>query len=244
MNRSVVARMSDHDRQAAVGLEKGSSPGNCNTAYKENVVFKPWGYEFLLGQSSCVAAWCLRINEGHQTSMHCHPRKDTVLLVLDGNGEVATLVERYEVSSGSVIFLESGVFHQTSAYSDRLLLCEFESPVDKYDLLRLQDAYGRKDKGYEKIVTERDQEFVGSHPRTPFVDFDAVSDSGVTLSFSALGIPAKLSLTWVNVGSEKADQFNHHRLSLDHAVSIERSIFANHEFEMKSKFLIWEYCVD
>ena len=53
--------------------------------YSKVVVRKPWGYEYLTYQSKDVAVWILHLKKGHQTSMHCHPRKKTSLIVLDGS---------------------------------------------------------------------------------------------------------------------------------------------------------------
>ena len=53
--------------------------------YSRVVVRKPWGYEYLTYQSKDVAVWILHLKKGHQTSMHCHPKKKTSLIVLDGS---------------------------------------------------------------------------------------------------------------------------------------------------------------
>lgn len=45
--------------------------------------------------------------------------------------------------------IRRGLFHQTHALTD-VLMIEAETPVDKNDLVRLHDQYGRKNSGYEK----------------------------------------------------------------------------------------------
>ena len=52
--------------------------------YSKVVVKKPWGYEYLIYQNDSVAVWVLFISKGYQTSMHCHPKKKTTLIVLSG----------------------------------------------------------------------------------------------------------------------------------------------------------------
>ena len=43
-----------------------------------------------------------------------------------------------------------GLFHSIKSLSkDGLLALEFETPVDKRDLVRFKDAYGRRSKSYE-----------------------------------------------------------------------------------------------
>ena len=44
-----------------------------------------------------------------------------------------------------------GLFHSIKSLSkDGLLALEFETPVDKRDLVRFKDAYGRRSKSYEE----------------------------------------------------------------------------------------------
>ena len=44
--------------------------------YSDKVVYKPWGYEYVvLNNSNRLAITFLKINHGHKTSLHCHPKK-------------------------------------------------------------------------------------------------------------------------------------------------------------------------
>ena len=46
--------------------------------------------------------------------------------------------------------ISRGLFHSIKSISkEGLLALEFETPVDKNDLVRLKDSYGRKNKSYE-----------------------------------------------------------------------------------------------
>ena len=46
--------------------------------------------------------------------------------------------------------IDKGVFHQTTAISPKgAFLMEIETPVNKRDLVRLKDKYGREGEGYE-----------------------------------------------------------------------------------------------
>jgi len=116
--------------------------------YKSVVIPKPWGKEYLLFEESNVAGWVLHINRGEKTSLHCHPKKKTSLIVLNGEAKISFLTSSIEVSRGNKTIIRQGVFHSTEALSD-LCLLEIETPVDKGDLIRLKDLYGREGTPYE-----------------------------------------------------------------------------------------------
>ena len=113
--------------------------------YKDIVVNKPWGKEYLIYQNKNLGIWYLHIDESQQTSMHCHPKKNTGLVVLDGHAEVSFLK----------IMIFRGRFHSTKALSSGgAHIVEVEAPQDKHDLVRLNDAYGREGKPYEGRSSE------------------------------------------------------------------------------------------
>ena len=105
---------------------------------------KPWGHEYLIYESADVAIWHLFIEKGQSTSLHCHPNKKTGLVVLSGAGRVSFLNGQQKVFSGEKVMIRHGVFHQTTNMtSETLQLFEIETPVDKADIVRLEDSYGR-----------------------------------------------------------------------------------------------------
>lgn len=119
--------------------------------YSSVVVNKPWGYEYLLYENGLVAIWILCLNEGAETSMHCHPNKITSLAVLEGEVTCSSLQAKYRKKAGDCLFIDKKVFHQSTATgTGHTFLMEIESPVNKRDLVRLKDRYGRKGQGYEK----------------------------------------------------------------------------------------------
>lgn len=118
--------------------------------YHGVVVHKPWGFEYLVFKNARVAVWGLIIKHGFETSFHCHPHKKTTLSVLSGKALVRTHQGEFEVSAGDALLFEKGVFHCTRALSpEGIVILETETPINKRDLVRLEDAYGRKAKGYE-----------------------------------------------------------------------------------------------
>ena len=118
--------------------------------YKNKVVIKPWGYEYLIFENEYVAIWFLHIKDGHSTSMHCHPQKKTCLMLLDGEALFNTLLHRNYLNGFGGIVIDKSVFHSTKAISkEGIHLIEIESPPDKLDLVRLNDSYGREMQSYE-----------------------------------------------------------------------------------------------
>lgn len=118
--------------------------------YSKVVVRKPWGYEYLWYQNSSVAVWMLHLAADCATSMHCHARKRTSLIVMSGTVECSTFDERHRLKEGEGVVLEPCVFHSTHAVSEGgAFVMEVETPPLKGDLLRYRDNFGRAGKGYE-----------------------------------------------------------------------------------------------
>ncbi len=113
------------------------------------VVNKPWGYEYLLFKNNHVEIWVLSVGAGHATSMHCHRQKQTSLSVLAGAAEFSTLGQKLSLDPLDGVLISPGTFHQTRAVADGTMVMEVETPPNKSDIVRLKDAYGREDKGYE-----------------------------------------------------------------------------------------------
>ena len=92
----------------------------------------------------------LNIKKNASTSMHCHPNKNTGLIVLNGEIELSFLRNSIRLSALKKISIFRSRFHSSKAVSDDgAILLEIETPVDKKDLVRLYDEYGRENKGYE-----------------------------------------------------------------------------------------------
>ena len=81
--------------------------------YERTIVKKPWGYEYLVYQNDNVALWFLYIGHNQQTSMHCHPKKTTGLVLLDGRAIVSFLnndnplypISKIMIRSSSIYFI-------------------------------------------------------------------------------------------------------------------------------------------
>ena len=121
----------------------------------DNIVKKPWGYEYVAYENQYCALWFLHIKDQHSTSMHCHPNKTTGLILLDGAAEVSFMSDKFILKPNHKIMIRKGLFHSTKATSENgINLFEIETPVDKFDLVRLKDNYGREGKPYEGISHE------------------------------------------------------------------------------------------
>ena len=131
---------------------------NNQTEYKNVIVSKPWGYEYLAYENEHVGLWFLHIDQDQETSLHCHPKKDTGLIVLDGTVDVSFLNDIYRLTSGRKIMIRKGLFHCTKALSiGGANIFEIETPKIKHDLVRLEDKYGRKAKPYEGKSSEKEK---------------------------------------------------------------------------------------
>ena len=123
--------------------------------YEKTVVSKPWGYEYLAYQNEKVALWFLYIGHNHQPSMHCHPNKTTGLILLDGEAEISFLGDSFNLKPVSKTMIRKGLFHSTKTTSENgACVFEIETPVDKHDLVRLEDKYGREGNPYEDSTHE------------------------------------------------------------------------------------------
>lgn len=120
--------------------------------FQKVVVNKPWGYEYLMYQNGTVGVWYLFIRHGARTSLHCHPRKRTGLILLSGEAAVSFLNDSVTLKPLSKLMIREGLFHSTLACSrEGISVIEIETPCDKTDLVRLDDEYGRREEPYESI---------------------------------------------------------------------------------------------
>jgi quercetin dioxygenase-like cupin family protein len=124
-------------------------------SYESTIVKKPWGYEYMVYENEDASVWFLYIAPGQSTSMHCHPKKTTGLVLLDGKTEVSFLADKRDMKALDKVMIRRGLYHSTKAVSDKgAFIFEIENPVDKHDLVRLSDKYGRASKAYEDSTHE------------------------------------------------------------------------------------------
>ncbi len=128
--------------------------------FSDLVVRKPWGYEYLIYENKEIAIWMLHIARKRGTSTHSHPNKTTNLILLSGQLRCKGLNWSVDLDPLDFVRIDKGVFHSSKTFNndslyppceDGSFLIEIESPVDKGDLVRANDSYGRKGKSYEGI---------------------------------------------------------------------------------------------
>ena len=122
--------------------------------YDNKVVLKPWGYEYTIYRHlNKLSVTFLKINKNHRTSLHCHPKKKTGFIVIDGKAQIQLGLwkdtSEYH-SAPSKLMIRTGLFHSIKGVSKNgVSALEFETPMDKKDLVRFKDDYGRRSKPYE-----------------------------------------------------------------------------------------------
>ena len=137
-------------------LPKSSREGSPRNSYEATTVEKPWGHEYLQCETGNVGLWTLFIGFNHQTSMHCHPEKLTMMLCLSDDFVISYLGGNLTLHSGDIVYIQPGVFHRTTSLNTNGgFLLEFETPIDKLDLVRLDDSYGRNDNTYESHLQDK-----------------------------------------------------------------------------------------
>ena len=125
-----------------------------NSFYDNRIVYKPWGYEYVVYRNlNHLCVTLLSIDYDKTTSLHCHPKKKSGFILVSGKAlfQLRLWKKRSEVhSSPSKRMIAMGLFHSIKALSKNgLLALEFETPVNKNDLVRFKDDYGRQQKSYE-----------------------------------------------------------------------------------------------
>lgn len=106
------------------------------------VVRKPWGHETEIHCEGAVSVTRLVLTPGGETSMHCHPGKTAVLIVIEGYCELESLQVIYKLKPGQSVRIEQGAFHRIRTEGGAKLI-EVESPPGKANIVRLADRYGR-----------------------------------------------------------------------------------------------------
>ena len=157
---------------------------------------KPWGHEYLIYENESVAIWHLFLEKGQSTSLHCHPNKKTGLVVLCGGARISFLNGQQKAFAGEKVMIRHGVFHQTTNMTgETLQLFEIETPVDKADIVRLEDSYGRAGVPYgnEDDVDVPDLSLFDS------LDWQRIGDCEVCVrnmsSLEGLGAPELIMIT-------------------------------------------------
>jgi D-beta-D-heptose 7-phosphate kinase/D-beta-D-heptose 1-phosphate adenosyltransferase len=143
--------------------------------YFNKINDKPWGKEYLAFQNDKIGIWILHVNKDQETSLHCHFKKDTILMNISGCFKINLYDEFKILNIFESIYVPRNTFHGIHSYVDGSVLMEIEiytdiiTYTDKNDLLRIRDIYNRDKNKYETSVVERSpepneiMEFVPTH---------------------------------------------------------------------------------
>ena len=124
----------------SVGPIPREQPGDPALAYLRMCISKPWGWEVKIYEDAVSEAWILVVLPGKGTSLHAHLRKATILVCIDGAGRLETIAgERIALEPGVAVLVMAGALHR-SFTATGMRLVEFESPKDKFDLVRLESS--------------------------------------------------------------------------------------------------------
>jgi D-beta-D-heptose 7-phosphate kinase/D-beta-D-heptose 1-phosphate adenosyltransferase len=129
--------------------------------YLNKEFIKPWGKEYLTYQNKNIGIWILHINKNKKTSLHCHFKKGTLLIVLSGCFCIELYNDKYHIlNECEILYIPPNTFHGLLSYCEEGIIIEIEiydntiEYTDKNDLLRLKDEYNRDKNTYENSVTE------------------------------------------------------------------------------------------
>ena len=127
---------------------------NKSSFYDNKVVFKPWGYEYTIYRNlNHLSVTLLKIDYNKTTSLHCHPKKKTGFILINGKALIQLGLWKSSsqyYSAPSKLMIRTGLFHSTKAISKNgVFALEFETPVNKNDLVRFKDDYGRESEPHE-----------------------------------------------------------------------------------------------
>ena len=106
---------------------------------KNLMVKKPWGEEYIICKTNNAATWHLKINSRKKTSLHCHPKKKTGFILLDGKVEVMIgFYEKKILKAPDKLMIRPGLFHSTKSLSKKnSIVLEIETPINKNDFVNL-----------------------------------------------------------------------------------------------------------
>jgi mannose-6-phosphate isomerase len=117
-------------------------------AFEPRRVDKPWGYELIWAETETYVGKVLFVRAGESLSLQFHREKDESWLVQSGRAklELGALGEKVlkeeVIGAGAAFHYRPGTVHRVTAIDDTTILEVSTTQLD--DVVRLEDAYGRK----------------------------------------------------------------------------------------------------
>jgi mannose-6-phosphate isomerase-like protein (cupin superfamily) len=126
------------------GLEKvdlASSDVTVPDSVRFTRVEKPWGYEELLECNDKYVVKMLFMKRGHSCSLQFHELKKETIVVLSGVLRITVADSSREYTAGETVTIPPYTVHRMEAVENSLYT--ETSTNELWDVVRLQDAYGR-----------------------------------------------------------------------------------------------------
>jgi mannose-6-phosphate isomerase-like protein (cupin superfamily) len=117
-------------------------------AFEPRRVEKPWGHELIWALSEDYCGKVLFVRAGESLSLQFHREKDESWYVQSGRAELQVgalgeaVLKTEVLSAGAALRFRPGTVHRVTALEDTTIL-EVSTPQIE-DVVRLEDAYGRK----------------------------------------------------------------------------------------------------
>jgi mannose-6-phosphate isomerase len=117
-------------------------------AFETRRVDKPWGHELIWALSEAYCGKVLFVKAGEALSLQFHREKDESWYVQSGRAELQVgavgeaVLTTEVVAAGAALRLRPGTVHRVTALEDTTILEVSTPQID--DVVRLEDAYGRK----------------------------------------------------------------------------------------------------
>jgi mannose-6-phosphate isomerase-like protein (cupin superfamily) len=145
-----------------------------NNYFDEEVIKKPWGFEYVaFKKKNILCLTYLYINPKQKTSLHCHYKKKTGFIIINGKASVQLGLYKSNIKTYNApdkLMIRPGLFHQIKNIGKKPLeILELESPYNKFDLIRFEDYYGREKKRYETISTKIKKKFNLNKKKIKFI---------------------------------------------------------------------------
>jgi uncharacterized cupin superfamily protein len=121
--------------------------------YPKNIIRKPWGLEYSCYKNEHIDIWEMQLFPGHSTSFHCHPGKDVLKIILEGEIKLITFHKEEKLAANDYRLIKGNTAHRSINTGKNIArIVEIESPPDKKNLIRFEDKYGRRGTPYASQI--------------------------------------------------------------------------------------------
>jgi mannose-6-phosphate isomerase-like protein (cupin superfamily) len=109
-------------------------------------IIKPWGYEELVEHNDRYVVKRLFMKKGHRCSLQYHRKKIETVMILKGKLELFYRGRMRHMRPFDAVTIRPGEKHRMEALNGDCMYLECSTP-ELDDVVRLEDLYGRLQKG-------------------------------------------------------------------------------------------------